>query len=810
MDFDKKSKPMSDMISREKGMVSPTDGGTIPVNFTFVPSIGMLPSEVLLAKESNYHPKVVGPKGILLQKGILKQTECGAFEELVENDIPENVPEKLLQEKMYESPQTILKTVHKAASKDRFLQKQFASNDLEDIKHNDLFIAEFVVLMDSDDEEDVKIAKTSQSLSFEETKYGFGEKLKQSTAQHPRETVEDIKVKETYIPRSQKDCCNVGNLELQKMCSVPPVGLDSYSPNSNNITQAYRKQITNSASVNIDKGYSTVKDAFHTPLSTEKSTSSRTLSTECPLRSHSRRSLYSPTDLQLSQHKSSKASQSERSNVMSPLPIQVIKYPLCRSPSPLNSTFFGSSSTICSMNECTSPVPRSDAASPVSSRLSFLTSLLKSKRSGSKRTISPDPHYQSEPKTISLTPLAFQKSTMTPDVPRKSTSCFSLSNPRESRMLNSQRKADIMPAASESDILRGEFSFHQSPNRALSPESIYFMSSPRGSVSPSSQLHRRSVTPPYSSRECILPLNDKPPISRHPCTPLKKCSVLGKSKRVTLFPPPLHFDQSHDKSHFKRYTSPITRFRSTSHSLSEGSPPRGFKSSSAMDLGKSHYSQSHSALLCGEIMETDKDAHQALHPSHTCQSFSFEELSRKNAPLCSLSTNISAQPRSILSRSCELPSGSSLLHVSDPENTKLYKIKSSYKSFAAIPTNTLLLDQKAIDEPETNARNSNVEDEADTHSEMCSPALLRQQTEEICAAIDEVLHDPFPLLSRPPMKSAGRETKYASLQPDMKAKATDSQTRPGVIRPMTTHENKDKKMYPNLYQQFSMPPYKKE
>ncbi|KAG8581913.1 hypothetical protein GDO81_007837 [Engystomops pustulosus] len=611
MDFDKKSKPMSDMISREKGM-------------------------------------------------------------------PENVPEKLLQEKMYESPQTILKTVHKAASKDRFLQKQFASNDLEDIKHNDLFIAEFVVLMDSDDEEDVKIAKTSQSLSFEETKYGFGEKLKQSTAQHP-ETVEDIKVKETHIPRSQKDCCNVGNLELQKMCSVPPVGLDSYSPNSNNITQAYRKQITNSASVNIDKGYSTVKDAFHASLSTEKSTSSHTLSTECPLRSHSRRSLYSPTDLQLSQHKLSKASQNERSNVMSPLPIQVIKYPLCRSPSPLSSTFFGSSSTICSMNECTSPVPRSDAASPVSSRLSFLTSLLKSKRSGSKRTISPDPHYQSEPKTISLTPLAFQKSTMTPDVPRKSTSCFSLSNPRQSRMLNSQRKADIMPAASESDILRGEFSFHQSPNRALSPESIYFMSSPRGSVSPSSQLHRRSVTPPYSSRECILPLNDKPPISRHPCTPLKKCSVLGKSKRVTLFPPPLHFDQSHDKSHFKRYTSPITRFRSTSHSSSEGSPPRGFKSSSAMDLGKSHYSQSHSALLCGEIMETDKDAHQALHPSHTCQSFSFEELSRKNAPLCSLSTNISAQPRSILSRSCELPSGSSLLHVSDPENTKV-SINNNYIS----------------------------------------------------------------------------------------------------------------------------------
>ncbi|CAJ0916336.1 unnamed protein product, partial [Ranitomeya imitator] len=67
---------------------------------------------------------------------------------------------------------------------------------------------------------------------------------------------------------------------------------------------------------------------------------------------------------------------------------------------------------------------------------------------------------------------------------------------------------------------------------------------------------------------------------------------------------------------------------------------------------------------------------------------------KKNAPLCSLSTNITALPRSVLSRSCELPSRSSLSQVSDLQNKKLYKIKSSYKSFAAIPTNTLLLDQK--------------------------------------------------------------------------------------------------------------------
>ncbi|XP_040284508.1 muscular LMNA-interacting protein isoform X4 [Bufo bufo] len=158
--------------------------------------------------------------------------------------------------------------------------------------------------------------------------------------------------------------------------------------------------------------------------------------------------------------------------------------------------------------------------------------------------------------------------------------------------------------------------------------------------------------------------------------------------------------------------------------------------------------------------------------------------------------------------------------------TKLYKIKSSYKAFAAIPTNTLLLDQKAIDDPQINRRNSDAEDRTDPHTEMCSPALLRQQTEEICAVIDEVLHGPFPTSSnsvsrspklksekksgcipRPPLKSAGRETKYATLQPLINKKANDPQiTRPGVIRPMAANESR--KCYPNLFQQFSLPPNK--
>ncbi|XP_024916742.1 muscular LMNA-interacting protein isoform X4 [Cynoglossus semilaevis] len=69
-----------------------------------------------------------------------------------------------------------------------------------------------------------------------------------------------------------------------------------------------------------------------------------------------------------------------------------------------------------------------------------------------------------------------------------------------------------------------------------------------------------------------------------------------------------------------------------------------------------------------------------------------------------------------------------------------HKIKLSYKSLAAIPTNTLLLDQQAIDEQvERTDSPGDTMDRVDTHAEMCSPAQLRQESEELYATIDEIL-----------------------------------------------------------------------
>lgn len=162
---------------------------------------------------------------------------------------------------------------------------------------------------------------------------------------------------------------------------------------------------------------------------------------------------------------------------------------------------------------------------------------------------------------------------------------------------------------------------------------------------------------------------------------------------------------------------------------------------------------------------------------------------------------------------CSTPSprpGSGISDCSDREGKKrkhAHKIKSSYKSLAAIPTNTILLDQQAIDEQverKLNDYNSMDRQAIDTHSEMCSPAEFRQESEELYAVIDEILANSSPpktlkssttkepFQHKPSLKkSLGRETKYASLcslQPsaNKERKLPDTEkTKPGEVRSMT-------------------------
>ncbi|KAJ8248090.1 hypothetical protein GJAV_G00238200 [Gymnothorax javanicus] len=156
-----------------------------------------------------------------------------------------------------------------------------------------------------------------------------------------------------------------------------------------------------------------------------------------------------------------------------------------------------------------------------------------------------------------------------------------------------------------------------------------------------------------------------------------------------------------------------------------------------------------------------------------------------------------------------------------------YKIKSSYKALAAIPTNTLLLEQQAIDDEveKEGPHRGDVDSVTETRSEMCSPAQLRQQSEELYAAIDQVLQDPLPMprsqsapLSLPTQadaeepkrltpvpKSPGRETKYATFQVQSYGLAEKHLTKPGVIRPVTAiprlTEEEVEEDFPNPFRQ---------
>nr|XP_029541286.1 proline-rich protein 36-like isoform X2 [Oncorhynchus nerka] len=174
--------------------------------------------------------------------------------------------------------------------------------------------------------------------------------------------------------------------------------------------------------------------------------------------------------------------------------------------------------------------------------------------------------------------------------------------------------------------------------------------------------------------------------------------------------------------------------------------------------------------------------------------------------------------------------------MSDSIDTKRkpHKIKLSYKALAAIPTNIVLLDQQAIDDQVHKEGDSqdpvDRRKKEDTHAEMCSPAQLRKQSEDLYAVIDEVLEDPIPMRQASPAlaysresmdkcapkrytslpRSLGRETKYATfnLQRSVERKLADTyKTKPGVIRPANIiprlpEEHDDEAFHPNPFKQY--------
>ncbi|XP_063299004.1 muscular LMNA-interacting protein isoform X2 [Pelobates fuscus] len=823
MDLGKhKTETASNNVIRNKITIPSVKCDAFPLAFTFVPISGTLPTQVALGKDLKSLPKtVVYKKEDMAQK-------------------PATYSGYSSKEFIQKTDENILGAQKQSSTENMFSGKEESTRNCEDMHRNDLFIAEFVLVMDHDEDKDETMDKSNHSFSSAEGHYGSTVKPLSTTA-----TIPLISVNKIYVPErchddgSQNKNSQDRDQQLYSSMSASPFQFRQRYTNvmhthnytlSNNKYPIRSKENENSSfcpSVTTHENHSLERFS----LASNKHMSSQesqelNIENLNSLRESPLTQSHDPTDniktgssfgniseIQSQCVRFLPRNSNEQLNILSPLPIRIFKHPLCPSPSPLQSPYYGSSCTLSSAPM--SPTPSHEIISRAPSRLSFLTSLLRSKKSSQKRPHAPDVNQYNLATHPSPSHLYLQNTGNPLAVTRKSISCFSLNNSNEFKTVQFRKQSDMLPSASESNISQPQSSFHQRPMRTLSPDAVYFKP-PSCGLGP-----RKYISSPSTSRENLSPLNVKPPLNKYNYKPLKKYSIVGKARKVTLSPPVSPHKILDSQSNFISQTqtvSPNTRKYNT--------PSGSCKARDHYYLTDIDYRPAVSPSTSMYITETNDFSHSEFKPFHKIPSENLnskgdidtpvnsnlsshfnlpkpETSSRKHEPICPSSDNAPSPTRSSLSRCSDFSSSQSLSYCSDHEHQQTYKIKSSYKAFAAIPTNTLLRDQKAIDEPEISKANSGVDRTSEERSQMCTPAQLRQQTEELCAAIDEVLHDPLPLqhestsrssvrkptsktkMPKSPCKSAGRETKYASLQSIAKTNKSSSSTKPGVIRPIT-------------------------
>ncbi|XP_058032964.1 muscular LMNA-interacting protein isoform X4 [Ahaetulla prasina] len=540
------------------------------------------------------------------------------------------------------------------------------------------------------------------------------------------------------------------------------------------------------------------------------------------------------------------------------VPIHITTHVLSPSPTQLPPSLHGSSSNIYNVNSHCSP-PVSRVKSPLPTRLSLLTAILKS-GSSPKRPFSP----ASCPATFS--PISLDSSTLateqkfktTPPTPKKAASQFSifrsdspyqdgghysgLSNAPRNRMVSSRSSPTLQ-------------TWTLSPRRTLdtgarSPDKLR-------PLSPTISSYRKTVVspllkpkltgfslPPHVLRQRVFKTREPEKSTKvRTCSPTftakpHPAPTLAVNRRATVSPTAQKLSYSPARVHSSNQPK--------EHLLHVSAKDRGTNLSTHWPF---YHQDSPSSIPPGcniysPLLQTN--ASSPLHSNfRTCSPCSRHK-SPAITPHGSLARKHSPCPQLSRSRETNSPLSFSLPSGYENKTPQSYKINASYKTFAAIPTNTLLLEQKALDE-QTKAELEVDDRTLDTHSEMCSPAQLRQQTEELCAAIDEVLQEPSARrqcnsspgslksildsntgkMSTLPQRPAGRETKYANLYlmapavtethkmyiPPFLQELKEAylqqpcETKPGVIRPTTVKakiiiKEEEEPVQPNPFRKY--------
>ncbi|XP_015455779.1 muscular LMNA-interacting protein [Pteropus alecto] len=877
MEFEKHEKgSLLNENLEEKLTVSSGDSEAKPLIFTFVPTVRRLPTHSQLADTSKFLVKIPEEPS---DKNPETVNRSNFNEYLTVN--AGSQPERDQEISTY--PSGIREKISQG--------RGFKANKPQGMQQSDLFKAEYVFIVDSEGEDEAinrkgeqsppsgmgttatrpkSLAITSslvsdvvrpktrganlQAPSHPEMPHGIAPQQKHGQLTSSSTTSEQLACKPPAFsfvsPTNQTtppDPVNLGGASVLEQFHSRQLDVSGALVEE---TATYFQTSAHSSPLSTSKGnFSTVQFPHSTQLSGSNLSSPSATDQKPGPTSEVPRKTTMLTSHALSPRESPRTSSSPlsdasvKSNPASYIPVRIVMYSLSPSPKPFTSSFHGSSSTICSQVSSSGNLSKSGVKSPVPSRLSLLTAILKSDPSHQR------PFSPASCPTFSLNSLASstftldQKVKQTPPTPKKSLSSCSLRagspEQREYQVSDLSQQRFHLPFFTES----APFSQALSPsptkhvNSSLVSLNVEKTPSPTLKTDPMlSSLQTKTLSPvglppvppsfsPLSwkgKRDTDLRGPEKPRnIYTYPSTVASSTlsSVFPTNQRATLSAPEKCFHPSPALSNL------MNRSQKATPQLSGQEQKPSVPPSPPISLPKLGSPPLPHANLPTQAFQLSPSA---LHPN--CGNGILP--SRRGKSESSISDHMSSvstpSPPISLTRTKEPISPCALSMSTGPQNKKpkQYKTKSSYKAFAAIPTNTLLLEQKALDEP-AKTESVSKDNTLGPPLEFCFPAQLRQQTEELCATIDKVLQDSLSmhssdspssslqtLLSSDTVKTpttlpraAGRETKYANLSSPSSTVSESQLTKPGVIRPVPVKSKillkKEEEVYePNPFSKY--------
>uniref|UniRef100_A0A672VG19 Muscular LMNA interacting protein n=1 Tax=Strigops habroptila TaxID=2489341 RepID=A0A672VG19_STRHB len=842
--------------------------GTKPLTFTFVPSIGRLPTHCEVVDVSKFLVTIPEEPNDLSDQEIINKVDFFSDELALKSG----------------ARQDCVLAVHTDSIRTVF-QSPVCNSSKGEMQENDLFKAEFILITDSGEEDEV--AAASNNAHRPSNGYGPISAQLLATSHASPGTGAGKPPGDGHVPGAALSH-NTADLQKHQLISTLSNSdhLSSKPPAVHLISQINQKVVCGTK-VNLNQassledscnnwqpatGFSEQDSSLYfqsasaphsSPPPTSKTSSSAsgscystpqlydnlqtpnvyTSGCDCKMGGFTTSSVpaKSPSpsprpphlaDIQVSSAQYLSPSSSKRLNALSPVPVHIITHSLCPSPKPLSPpSLYGSSSTICSINEPFTPMSsrgnlvKSGARSPLPTRLTLLTAILRS-GSSQRRPVSPVSCPTFSPSPLSPSTLAIdQKSKTTFPTPKKSVSSSPIRPDLpsgEEYWLSGWAQHQPLPSKPHPTPQSGSLSPKSHvPGRTLSLDS----------QTPPSLAHPISPSPEgwqYAASESRAPQKSQRVHTYSPIFTCRSYPLLSSTSLSGVFSPTLEKHSSPSPS----LLHPASRSKSNSPqtSVQEMSASSPIPSSASKQWS---LSRPHSTAPVPQTGNTNSYPLQfnssLVNKSYRSNSSSPRPEQSAISPVLKCRSPVSDKsPGTLPSRPRELTSPQSFSLPPDHENIKpkQYKIKTSYKAFAAIPTNTLLMEQKALEEP---IKTTSVTEGTalDTHSEMCSPAELRQQTEQLCAVIDQVLQDPLTMsnsllliylfilykVSTTLQRAAGRETRY-SVNCILFYFSSISfflavlwvKTKPGVIRPVLVKgksaEQKEEPYQPNPFKKY--------